>query len=120
MAETPTTVDEYIDSFPPEAQAILREVRRVMHAAVPGMDETIRYGMPAVMLDGHYVVHLAGWKQHIGMYPIPPLDAELEREIAPYRAAKDTIRLRYKAPIPYELVGRLTAFLAAARRDQTA
>ena len=43
------------------------------------------------MLGGRYALHFAGWKKHIGLYPVPTLDEPLEGEIAPYRAEKDSV-----------------------------
>lgn len=37
------------------------------------IDETISYQMPTVTLDGKYLVYVAAWKNHIGLYPVPPL-----------------------------------------------
>lgn len=111
----PETVDEYIAGFPPEVQARLEELRGAMHAAVPGMGEGIRYAMPILTLDGAYVVHIAAWKHHIGLYPVRLMDGALEQELAPYRSAKDTIKLPYSKPQPLDLVGRLVTVLAADR-----
>jgi uncharacterized protein YdhG (YjbR/CyaY superfamily) len=120
MAKVGATVDDYIASFPSAVQPALQEVRRALHAAVPGMVETMRYGMPCVGLPGTYLLHFAGWKRHIGLYPVPALDGSLESEIAPYRAAKDTVRLPLGKPIPYDLVSRLAASLAAMRNGDGA
>ena len=54
-------------------------------------------------------MYYAAWKQHIGMYPIPAAEPALESRIAPYRAAKDTVRFTYKKPIPYELIDDVVA-----------
>jgi uncharacterized protein YdhG (YjbR/CyaY superfamily) len=111
-----TSVDEYIDAQPPEQQQILREIRRVLIEAVPSGEEKYRYDMPAVMLGGRYGLHYAAWKKFIGLYPIARLDDgehdELEAEIAPYRAAKDSLNFPYSKPIPYELIGRVAEALA--------
>ncbi len=48
--------------------------------------------MPATMADGRYVVHLAAWKHHNGLDPIPHFDGPVEDEITPFRVAKDTVR----------------------------
>jgi len=119
MTEKFTSVDEYIDSFPAEQQQILREIRRTLLEAVPGAEEKYRYDMPAVMLGGRYGLHYAAWKKFIGLYPIARLDdgesAEhdaLESEIAPFRAAKDSVNFPYSKPIPYDLIGRVAAALA--------
>lgn len=112
MAKQPQTVDDYISAFPVDVQGILQRLRRTIAEAVPSSTETIRYAMPAAMLDGHYVVHYAAWKKHIGLYPVPVFDGRMEQELAPLRASKDTIHLRYSQPIPYDLVARVAAALA--------
>ena len=45
-----------------------------------------------------------------------PRAGELEAEIAPYRAEKDSLHFRYADPIPYDLITRLSAELARRRR----
>jgi len=50
MATASATVDEYVESFPEETPALLARVRSTLLAEVPGAEEKIRYGMPAVML----------------------------------------------------------------------
>jgi uncharacterized protein YdhG (YjbR/CyaY superfamily) len=109
------TVDEYLASFPDEVQAILREIRTRIHRAVPGAGEKLSYGIAAFTLDDRYFIYLAGWKQHIAVYPVPRVDEDLEREVAPYRAAKGTLRFPLRKPIPYDLIERLAAVAAAQR-----
>jgi uncharacterized protein YdhG (YjbR/CyaY superfamily) len=112
-AAKPTTVEEYLAGFEPEVQQRLRLVREALHAAVPGMADGIRYGMPIVSLDGAYVVHYAGWKHHIGLYPVPVFDGDLEERLAPLRSTKDTIKLLHRDPVPTDLLGDLARALVA-------
>ena len=65
--------------------------------------------MPTITLDGHSSVYFAAWKHHIGVYPIPRADEALEKDLAPYRSTKDTVRLPLDQPIPYDLVERVVA-----------
>lgn len=112
----PEVVDEYIAGFDPEIQERLRLVRSTLHAAVPGMTDGIRYQIPFVGREGTYLVHYAGWKHHIGMYPVPVFDgeqADLEEELAPLRSSKDTIKLLHRDPIPTDLIARLARALVA-------
>ena len=117
MAVKFETVDEYIASFPKDVQAILSKVREAIRSNVPGGEEKVRYGMPAVMLGGRYAVHFAGGKRHVGLYPIPKLDAALEAELAPFRAAKDSVNFTYSNPIPYDLIERVTASIVKLRAE---
>lgn len=110
-----TAVDDYIAALPAEAQPVLQRIRNIIHAGAPGAVESIRYQMPTVFVDGHYLVYFAAWKHHIGLYPIPTLDEALEAEVTPYRAPKDSLRFPYRQPIPYDLFARLVAALVAAQ-----
>jgi uncharacterized protein YdhG (YjbR/CyaY superfamily) len=117
MAAKFASIDDYISSFPEDVQIILEEIRRTVRNAVPTAGETISYQMPTITLNGTSLVHFAAWKHHIGLYPIPTADEALERELAPYRATKDTVRLPLQQPIPYDLVERLVALLVTQRVD---
>jgi uncharacterized protein YdhG (YjbR/CyaY superfamily) len=113
------TVDEYIAGFPPEVAERLQRIREVILAEVPSPEEKVRYGIAAVMLGGRYALHYAGWKKHIGLYPVPTLDEPLENAIAPYRAEKDSVVFPHRAPVPYELVGEVTKAIVARRAAQS-
>lgn len=115
MAEQFASIDGYIHSFPEDVAAILEEIRRVIRKTVPAAEETISYRMPTFTLGGRYLVYFAGWKHHISLYPIPALDEALEQEVAPYRAAKGTMRFPLGKPVPYDLIERLVALLAEQR-----
>ena len=114
-ASTSAEVDDYIAGFPPDVAERLGKVRESIRESVPAPTEKIRYGMPAVMLGGRYALHFAGWKKHIGLYPVPTLPEPLETEIAPYRAEKDSVVFPHTRPVPYELIGRVTAAIVGLR-----
>ena len=115
MSEQPTTVDAYIAAFEPAIAERLQQVRAAILAEVPQPEERMCYGIAAVMLGGRYALHFAGWRKHIGLYPVPPLPEELESEIAPLRSGKDTVNLKHRDPLPVELVGRVAAAIVAMR-----
>jgi uncharacterized protein YdhG (YjbR/CyaY superfamily) len=112
---TPSSVTEYIGGFPPERQAVLQSIREAIHRGAPGADEKIRYGMPAVMLGGRYAIHFAGWKNHIGLYPVPRFDDALESEVAIHRSEKDSVTFPWADPVPIELIERVAAEIARMR-----
>lgn len=117
---SPVTVDEYIAGFPPEVAQRLSRIRAEIVGAVASEsgaqpEEKIRYGIAAVMLGGRYALHFAGWKKHIGIYPVPALPEPLETEIAPYRAEKDSVVFPHAQDMPYDLIGRVAREIAAQR-----
>jgi uncharacterized protein YdhG (YjbR/CyaY superfamily) len=117
MAQHFDTVEEYIASFPPDVQAVLREIRQRCHAAVANSGETISYGIPTITLDGKYVLYYAGWAHHVSVYPVPDGDEAFRESVAPYREAKGTLKFPLGKPVPYELIGQVAALLAAERRS---
>jgi|SRR5690625_1132873 len=116
MTDTPPAeITAYIDSFPVEVAERLRRIRGVIRAEAPESQEKMRYGIAAVMLGGRYALHYAGWKNHIGLYPVPRLPEPLESEVGPYRSGKDSVVFPHKSPVPYEVIGRVTAHIVQAR-----
>jgi uncharacterized protein YdhG (YjbR/CyaY superfamily) len=111
----PQTVDEYVASFPVDVAARLGQVRAAIVAEVPDPEEKMRYGIAAVMLGGRYALHYAGWKRHIGIYPVPKLAEPLESEVAPYRSGKDSLTFPHSAELPVDLVGRITVAIVSQR-----
>ena len=109
------SVDEYVAAQPAEVQELLATVRRIVADEVPGATESIRYDMPVFGAGDSYLVHVAAWKRHLGLYPVPVFDGALEADVAPLRAAKDTVRLMYTLPFPEELFRRVLRELLARR-----
>ena len=109
------TVDDYLVSLPAEQRAVVEEIRRRVLTVAPGAVEVIRYDMPTWQVDGSSLVHVAAWKQHVSLYPVPPAgDADLDRDLAPYAGAKGTLKLPY-ADVDYDLVERAVRRLAETR-----
>lgn len=115
MAQRFETVDEYIASLPAPVRPIVEQLRRTIREAAPATEETISYQMPAVTLHGKYVVYFGAWRKHIGLYPVPDGDADLEADLAPYRAAKGTLRFALSDPIPFDLIERVVEALLRKR-----
>src|SRR3954451_11993458 len=92
-------------------------IRRSIRGVVPDIGERISYGMPTFTLDGLPLVHVAAWKHHIALYPLPAMDADLARGVAPSQGTKYTLPLPLGRPIPYELVERVLGSLLRQRQD---
>jgi uncharacterized protein YdhG (YjbR/CyaY superfamily) len=69
MAKTAfKSVDEYIASYPPAVQRVLKRLRSTILKAVPGAQEVISYQIPTYKLHGRSVLYFAGWSQHYSLY----------------------------------------------------
>jgi hypothetical protein len=68
MTEPDPRVDEYIDALPEWQQAICRQVRELVHAADPEVQETIkRTVQPYFVLEGNICALLAT-KDHVNVF----------------------------------------------------
>lgn len=57
-------VDAYIAKAQPFAQPILNHLRRLMHEACPGVEETIKWSMPFFEYRGAILGNMSAFKQH--------------------------------------------------------
>jgi uncharacterized protein YdhG (YjbR/CyaY superfamily) len=106
---TPKNIDDYIASFSPEVQAILKEIRLTIKNAAPGAQETISYKIPAFRLN-HIFVYFAAFKNHIGLYPPVRGDATLVKAASAYAGEKGNLQFPLDQPIPYGLIARIVKF----------
>lgn len=110
-------IDEYIAGFPPEVQSLLEKVRAAIRKAAPAAEEAIKYQMPTYVLNGN-LIHFAGYKNHIGLYPgTKPIEAFAD-ELAKYETSKGTVKFPLDKPIPYGLIGRITKFCVARNLEK--
>lgn len=116
LLEGGSAVDDYIAAFPPDTVEVLKEVRRRILRTVPDAGETIRYRMPTVTMGGTPLLHFAGWKHHVSLYPVPEGDEALERDLAPYLSGRGTVKLPLRDPFPHDLVERVAGRHVQQRR----
>jgi uncharacterized protein YdeI (YjbR/CyaY-like superfamily) len=57
-------IDAYIARQADFARPILQHLRRVVHAAVPEVEEDIKWSMPAFLLNGRPLANMAAFKAH--------------------------------------------------------
>ncbi len=108
--KTDPNVDAYIAGFPAEVQEILQQVRETIRSLLPDATEAIKYGIPTFVLDKKNVIHFAGYKQHVGVYPVPTGDDSFNEEMAPHQTGKGTARFPLDRPIPHDLIRRMVEF----------
>jgi len=113
------SIDEYIAEFPAETQKVLQEVRATIKAAAPAATETISWAMPTFDLNGH-LVHFAGYKSHIGLYPGPNGIEAFKEELSPYKSAKGSVQFPLGQPMPVDLIRRIVQFRVAESTGKAA
>ncbi|GHT05405.1 hypothetical protein AGMMS49525_12700 [Bacteroidia bacterium] len=103
------TIDEYIETFEPNIQKTLNEIRNFIKNEVPEASEKISYGMPTFYLNEN-LVHFAAFKDHYSFFPSPSGIDAFEKELASYRSGKGTLRFSIDKPIPWEIIKKVVQF----------
>lgn len=103
------SIDEYIDSFPPDVRQILQELRQTIKEAAPPAQETISYRMPTFTLHGN-LVHFAAFSKHIGFYPTPSGIEAFNEELSRYKRAKGSVQFPMDEPLPLSLIRRIVEY----------
>ena len=104
-----TTIDEYIQGFPPEVRAILSELRSTIRRAAPEAVEKIIYRIPTFYLNGN-LVHFAAFERHIGFYPTAAGIARFKKELKRYKSAKGSVQFPLDDPLPRQLIAEIVKF----------
>ncbi|MCR5861767.1 DUF1801 domain-containing protein [Flavobacterium sp. J372] len=108
--QKPQSVDEYINSFPPEIQKILSQIRDIIKIEAPNAVESISYGMPAYKLNGKPLIYFAGYEKHIGLYATPTGHDAFKEEFSRYKTGKGSVQFPLSEPMPLDLIKKVTGF----------
>lgn len=113
------SIDEYIAACPPESQDYLRQIRKLIRTLVPDAKERISYQIAAFERNGKNIIHFAGWKKHVSLYPVPAGSEAFERQIAKYVDGKGTVKFPLDEPLPIKLIERVIKLHLAVNKKLT-
>lgn len=104
----PRTIDEYLAGLSVGQQEALGKLRRAIHAAAPGAEEYIGYGLAGFKHNGRPLVFFGAWTGHCALYAASPaIQAKFQPELKDFEVSKGTIRFTPEKPLPVALVKRL-------------
>ena len=119
-SDKPKNIAEYIASFPAETQEALQLVRATIHKSIPGLEETISYAIPAFKHSQKNLVYFAGYKNHVGMYPVPTDNPLFEKEFVAYKTSgKGAIQFPLTTPLPTRLIAKIVKHMLEAHLERT-
>lgn len=104
------TVDAYISRFPKATRLILNIIRTMIKETESEIEEVISYAIPTFRYKGKNLVHIAGYKNHIGFYATPSGHAAFKEELATYKQGKGSVQFPLSTHIPYQLILRIVKF----------
>ncbi len=112
-----TTIAEYINAAPKEAQKNLRELRAILKKAAPRAKEGLKWGSP-VFEDKRILFAFAAFKSHLNFMPTPSAMRPFKKELAKYRTGKGSIQFPYDKRLPKALIRKIAAFRLKELREK--
>jgi uncharacterized protein YdhG (YjbR/CyaY superfamily) len=102
-------IDKYIADFPDHTRGLLQLLRATIRNAAPEAEEIMSYRMPAYKLDG-ILLYFAGYKNHIGFYPLSTGITAFKKELSVYKGAKGSVQFPLDKPLPTDLIFKIVEF----------
>ena len=111
-------VDAYIAGSVREAQAKLKEVRKIIKSAVPKAEERISWGVPFYRYHG-LLAGFAAFKNHVSFGLVSVLEAKERKTLEGngYMTGKKTIQIRFDQKAPSAAMTRILK--AKSRANET-
>jgi uncharacterized protein YdhG (YjbR/CyaY superfamily) len=101
------TVDEYLAAIPPEAQAVLEQLRSAIKAAAPEAEEMISYQIPTYKYHGP-LVHFVARRNHYSFIAVSSAVLEtFKNELKDYAISGTTIHFTAGHPPPAALIEKI-------------
>ena len=102
-ADRPTTIDEYLAGVASdEARAALTQLRAIVRDEIPGVVETVSYGVPTFKFAGT-MVSFAAFKNHCSFFPGHTV-SEFTDDLKGYKTTTGTIQFQPDNPLPEAFV----------------
>ena len=100
------TVEEYILSQSESVQPRLREIRAILHAAIPEAEERVSWSMPTFW-KGRNIIHFAASKKHLGLYPGGEATTVFAPALQGWDVSKGAIRIPWDRELPVALIQQI-------------
>ncbi len=108
MNRRSTRIDTIHAALAPPVRKALDAIRRAVHAAAPGAEECLAYGMPAVRHEGKPLVAWRAAAKHCAFHPLSGQTVAACRDVlGGYDTSPGTIRFTPDRVLPPSVVRRL-------------
>lgn len=114
MAKKYESVNAYIDDFPEDARTKLCALRECILEVVPDAKELFNYGIPAFALikggKREEQIMIAGYKNHVGLYPHPTTIEKFHKELIKYKKGKGSVQFPLNEDLPKALIKEMVKY----------
>ena len=102
-SDAASTIEEYIQRQPKEAQPHLEQMNAAIRSALPDAVQKLSWSMPTYWKKRN-LIQFAAFKKHVGLYPGPEAVEAFADKLKAYKTSKGAIQFPYNKPLPTELI----------------
>src|SRR5580765_2377581 len=105
----PTTIAEYIQAAPHEAQPHLRRLYAILKSVAPEAEEAIKWGIP-FFVEPRFLFAFSAHKAHCNFAPTAATLAAFRKELEQHKTTKNYLQIPYSKPLPEDLVRKIAEY----------
>ena len=105
-SKRPTTIAEYIQAAPREAQPHLRRIHAILKSVAPQAQEAIKWGFP-FFVEPRFVFAFSAHKAHLNFAPTPAALKAFRKQLEKHKTTKNFLQIPYDKPLPEALVRKI-------------
>lgn len=108
------SVEDYFNAQPENVKNALLQIKSCILKVVPEAKELLNYNIPAFALiengKREQQIMIAGYKNHVGLYPHPTTIEKFEEELKDYKKGKGSVQFPIDKPLPVELIVKMVEY----------
>ena len=109
------TVSDHLDALDPAVRDAVERVYTRAGQLVPGLEEGVSYGVPALLHRGRPLVAVQPGAKHLSLFPFSSTVVEaVAADLGGFSLSKGTIRFTAERPVPDAVLTRIIEL----RRDE--
>jgi uncharacterized protein YdhG (YjbR/CyaY superfamily) len=113
-----TTIAEYIQMAPHQAQPHLQQLYDILKSVAPDAEEAIKWGNP-FFIEPRFVFAFSAHKAHCNFAPYPAALKKFRKELEKYQTTENMFQLPYNKPLPEELIRKIAEYSLKLVRERS-
>ena len=104
-----SVIDTYLENVTPAQKEALEHIRQLVKTLLPDAEEVISYGMPTFKYRKKNLVHFAGFKDHMSLFPTGDESINAITGIEKFHTSKGTLQFTENNLIPDDIIKQIIA-----------
>ena len=108
-SKRPTTIAEYVEAAPREAQPHLRRLYAILKSVAPKAEEAIKWGTP-FFVEPRFLFAFSAHKAHCNFAPTAAALKAFRKQLQEHKTTKGSLQIFYNEPLPEDLIRKIADY----------